>query len=127
MGAVTMVAGTVDLTELMAMLQNERPVFHSEADFQHALAWALHRLDPSVNIRLEVPQDDGERHEGRTATGTLRWGTAPDFFLQNERTLAGTYPMEWHNYSTQTDANGVFRWLAACVDCRPFQSLPVGR
>jgi len=61
MGAVTMVAGTVGLTEIMAALQQARPVFHSEADFQHAFAWAAHRLDESINVRLEVPQDDGER------------------------------------------------------------------
>jgi hypothetical protein len=54
-------------------------------------------------------------HAGRTVTGTLRWGTDPDFFLPNERTLVGTYPMEWHNYSTQRGKNGEFRWLAAHV------------
>jgi hypothetical protein len=30
-----------------------RPVFHSEADFQHALAWQLHLSIPDADIRLE--------------------------------------------------------------------------
>ena len=45
----------IDVNELMKGLARDRPVFHSEADFQHALAWRIHaeRLDASV--RLEWP------------------------------------------------------------------------
>lgn len=39
----------------MRNLAARRPIFHSEADFQHALAWELHVLDPNLEIRLEVP------------------------------------------------------------------------
>jgi hypothetical protein len=35
-------------------LQGQRPLFHAEADFQHALAWEIHRLNPSVKVRLEI-------------------------------------------------------------------------
>ena len=31
-----------------------RPIFHSEADFQHALAWQLHQDQPAAELRLEV-------------------------------------------------------------------------
>ena len=31
-----------DVIELLPGLAGERPVFHSEADFQQALAWAIH-------------------------------------------------------------------------------------
>lgn len=37
----------------MGDLAKTRPVFHSEADFQHALAWALQ--DAGCAVRLEVP------------------------------------------------------------------------
>lgn len=37
----------------MASLARERPVFHSEADFQHALAWHWQQLSPNAAIRLE--------------------------------------------------------------------------
>ena len=32
-----------------------RPVFHSEADFQHSLAWEIHRQLPHADVRLELP------------------------------------------------------------------------
>src|SRR4051812_9078581 len=37
----------------MASLADRRPLFHSEADFQHALAWELQLQDPAARIRLE--------------------------------------------------------------------------
>lgn len=40
----------------MPILGATRPVFHSEADFQFAFAQSLARLDPSIEIRLEVRQ-----------------------------------------------------------------------
>lgn len=42
-----------DLHKILKVLSKERPVFHSEADFQHALAWAIHEKCPNLNIRLE--------------------------------------------------------------------------
>ena len=39
------------LTELSA----DRPIFHSEADFQHSLAWRIRETSPSATIRLEMP------------------------------------------------------------------------
>lgn len=43
----------LDFDSLMRALARKRPVFHSEADFQHALAWEIHISDPSIGIRLE--------------------------------------------------------------------------
>jgi hypothetical protein len=45
----------------LGMLRGTRPVFHSEADFQHALAWAIHLCDPSIRIRLETRPEPGMR------------------------------------------------------------------
>lgn len=42
-----------DLDAALAILSSERPIFHSEADFQHALAWQVHAQLPQANIRLE--------------------------------------------------------------------------
>lgn len=44
-----------DIHCLMANLSRQRPIFHSEADFQHALAWQIHRTIPNCEIRLEMP------------------------------------------------------------------------
>jgi hypothetical protein len=42
-------------------LRKSRPVFHSEADFQQALAWAIHLSDPSARVRLETRPAPGMR------------------------------------------------------------------
>jgi len=52
----------MDFRELLAALAGQRPVFHSEADFQHALAWLIHEVRPTATVRLEIPRDiDGRR------------------------------------------------------------------
>lgn len=45
----------------LAELRRDRPVFHSEADFQHALAWVAHKSDPSLQVRLETRLGPGMR------------------------------------------------------------------
>lgn len=42
-----------DLKQALSALAAERPMFHSEADFQHALAWVLHERHPEAKVRLE--------------------------------------------------------------------------
>ena len=44
-----------DIARALDALARARPAFHSEADFQHALAWSLHELDPGAEVRLERP------------------------------------------------------------------------
>ncbi len=45
----------LDIHDVMAQLATARPVFHSEADFQHVLAWAIYRRLPDSAVRLELP------------------------------------------------------------------------
>ena len=46
---------TLDIDCLMQELSKSRPIFHSEADFQHALAWHVHNMMPNSQVRLEYP------------------------------------------------------------------------
>ena len=39
----------------LSVLSRTRPAFHSEADFQHALAWTIREQNPDYSLRLEVP------------------------------------------------------------------------
>lgn len=51
----------LDIPLIMDSLAERRPIFHSEADFQHALAWRIQEMDPDCRIRLEFnpfPKDD---------------------------------------------------------------------
>ena len=45
----------LDLTTCMEELRKKRRIFHSEADFQFALAWEIQKEYPKANIRLEYP------------------------------------------------------------------------
>ena len=45
----------LDIPNLMRVLASTRPVFHSEADFQHELAWLIRCTNPSAKRRLEGP------------------------------------------------------------------------
>lgn len=45
----------LDLKRALHDLAMHRPVFHSEADLQHALAWELHVHNPTARIRPERP------------------------------------------------------------------------
>src|SRR4051812_39593274 len=56
-----MLAGRVSLDDLLAHLASTRPVFHSEADFQHAFAWEVRSLDPAMRVRLETRPEPGVR------------------------------------------------------------------
>lgn len=51
-----LIAGRVPARELLSRLAAHRPVFHSEADFQHAFARAIWQTDPELDVRLEARQ-----------------------------------------------------------------------
>ncbi|MHB8546674.1 MAG: hypothetical protein ACYDAJ_07905 [Nitrosotalea sp.] len=42
-----------DIQKIMLNLASERPIFHLEADFQHALGWIIQKQYPSYSIRFE--------------------------------------------------------------------------
>ena len=53
----------VNIVEIIQKLACERPIFHSEADFQQALAWQIHLESLKCQIRLEYPLDyEGSDH-----------------------------------------------------------------
>jgi hypothetical protein len=51
----------LDIPGILDRLAVDRPVFHSEADFQHALAWQIHQENPMARIRLETRPQRGVR------------------------------------------------------------------
>lgn len=85
-----LIAGDIPASRLLTELARHRPVFHSEADFQHAFARALWQADARIDVRLEARQPGPTREyldllahgpNGRTAIEfkyfTRRWiGTA---------------------------------------------------
>lgn len=54
----------LNIAEIMKDLAKGRPIFHSEADFQHALAWHIHKKLKNCQVRLEHPfQEKGENRK----------------------------------------------------------------
>ena len=51
----------LDIHALMDGLAERRPIFHSEADFQFALAWRIHKTLPDCEVRLEFKPFPSER------------------------------------------------------------------
>jgi hypothetical protein len=45
----------IDINSILAELSVLRPIYHSEADFQHALAWQIQKEYSNCVIRLERP------------------------------------------------------------------------
>lgn len=43
----------IDITKVLVDLASKRSIFHSEADFQHALAWEVHQQCQTCSTRLE--------------------------------------------------------------------------
>ncbi len=85
------------MNDVLAQLASERPIFYSEADLQHALAWELHAQNPTADIRLEYPANlngntahiDILVRNGRSVTAIeLKYKTAGTFIDQNGETYA---------------------------------------
>ena len=51
---------SLDIRRILESLVARRPIFHSEADFQHALAWEITRQYGAAEMRLEVRPFPGE-------------------------------------------------------------------
>lgn len=50
---------SLDIPGALSALSQDRPLFHSEADFQHALAWTLQQHHPEAKLRLETRPERG--------------------------------------------------------------------
>ena len=66
--------------DVVQQLAKIRPVFHSEFDFQHALAWQIHTSLPNASMRLQLPV--------RTATDNIYL----DLLVRCEDSIS--YPIE---------------------------------
>lgn len=45
----------IDFPRFLETLAAKRPIFHSEADLQHEVAWHLREAYPQIHVRLEYP------------------------------------------------------------------------
>jgi len=52
---LTMNGTMVDMHRVLRKLEEKRPIFHSEADFQYAFSRVLNEMDDKAEVRLEYP------------------------------------------------------------------------
>jgi DNA-binding NarL/FixJ family response regulator len=80
---MALIAGTLDVVELLSRSAEHRPVFHAEADFRHAFAWEAHRMDSALRVRLETHPEYVRRPSTRS------WAPAPPLTRREADVLAG--------------------------------------
>ena len=82
-GGACVIARSLELSDLMDELAKERPLFHSEADFQLAFGLAAHDMAPDVNVRLEVRQTKGEYLDLLCIRGSARTAIEFKYFTRS--------------------------------------------
>ena len=87
--------------ELLAALAADRPIYHSEADFQHAFAWQARIAAPTADIRLEVHLQPGRSLDLLFRDDSGRVGAELKY-------LTRRFGAEWHGerLSSQTKQPG---------------------
>jgi hypothetical protein len=87
------------IDSLIDQLAKVRPVFHSEADFQHSFAWELHLRNPESSVRLErvVPTPLGRLHVDIHYT----YADLNYVFELKYKTCAGDFAIESESFTLQ--------------------------
>jgi hypothetical protein len=103
-----------DPTQVLKTLAKRRPIFHSEADFQHAFAWEILGAEPRASLRLELPVRTANRnvyldllaeHEHQRCAVELKYKTAKlDACLGSEQfSLRGQSAQDCGRYDFLSD------------------------
>jgi len=90
-----------DVEAVMASLASERPLFHSEADFQHALAWQIRVAYPGAQVRLEMRPRPGMRLDARVVLSGCRIGIELKYLARKLRAEVGGELFELPNQGAQ--------------------------
>ena len=88
----------MDVELALKALAIRRPIFHSEADFQHELAQELAKQAPGIDVRLEIPASYGEQARAFIDLLTHQNGKTT-FFELKYKTLAIETQYENEPYS----------------------------
>ena len=72
----------IELRDLLAGLARKRPLFHSEADFQHAFAWEVHLRYPDAKVRLEQQTHAGVQLDSRFEIAGHRTGVELSYMVR---------------------------------------------
>jgi len=98
-----------DIEKIVKCLSKKRNIFHSEADFQFALAWEIKEICGStVDLRLELPfRQSGERvkyidivvvHSGQLIPIELKYATEICVFDEYQLTKQGAKDIKLYDF-----------------------------
>ncbi|WP_404312130.1 hypothetical protein LG314_12660 [Agrococcus terreus] len=110
----------VTLEAVLARLATHRPIFHSERDFQFALAWEIREMLPDVDVRLETKpsvgvQLDVEARSPRGVTGLeLKYLTKPwTGVFQGEEFALKSRAVDKRRYDVVKDVKRLEQYVSA--------------
>jgi hypothetical protein len=91
----------VVIEQLMQRLSARRPIFYSEADFQHELAIELRAVDPTFQLRLEYPFGSGPRTslDVLIFKGEARFGLELKYLCRSANVTVGSERFELRHQS----------------------------
>ncbi len=108
----------MDLRQIMQALAHERPIFHSEADFQHALAWQIHQTHPEARVRLETSPQRGMRLDVLVTLDGVRTAIELKYVVtRTSVTIAG------ESFDLAHQAAGPVRLYDTCKDLQRCEGL----
>jgi hypothetical protein len=88
----------LDLADILTGLADDRPIFHSESDFQYAVAWQIRLRHPQAKVRLEPRPRPG--HHLDLLIRLPEWRTAIELKYPRAR-FRGTVADEFYELSDQ--------------------------
>lgn len=98
----------LSIEKVLRDLFKDRPIFHSEADFQFALAWRIKEQYSKAKIRLEMRSDNFDKKE----------------YIDILVELNGKkYPIELKYKTKKLDTE----WKKDCMRCMRSWDLKIGR
>ena len=100
----------------MRELAQRRPIFHSEADFQHALAWEIHALHTDCQIRLERPVKGIDPSRRRPRVDLWVWVAIVVFAARDDADLRRQHLHEARWAANPDEPAGVKRWADEMID-----------
>jgi len=91
-----LIAGSLDLVTTLKNLAARRPVFHSERDFQLALAWEIQSADRQMRVYLETRPAEGVHLDLACERPDLRSYTAIELKYLTRRWDGDVEGQEFH-------------------------------
>jgi hypothetical protein len=86
-----------ELRDLFAELARKRPLFHSEADFQHAFAWEIQLRYPAAKVRLQQQIQEGIQLDARFEIEGHRTGLELRYMVRRLSMLLDGERFELHS------------------------------